>query len=143
MPNSRPDVTVCWHVAQQGDIGLRSKRALYAMQHRRTREILYLGKAGNCSVGERLRCRSKNQVWEYLAEVGVNECRVLLGEVTFAPGSRYSNDKLSDLEGLLIAAVDPPANISGTRSRVTRPCWRVACRGSWPGGAVTYVDGGF
>ncbi len=115
------------------------------MQHRKSRRLLYLGKADFQTVAERLRCRSKLGVWARIEdELGyVPDCTALLGEFEVAPGVRLTQQMLSDTESLLIMGEDTPGNRQCRRGRITRPGLCVACLGQWPGRARSYLDNDF
>ncbi len=100
-------------------------------------EILYIGLCWNSTVDERF-C-GKRAMWRYLGEQGIRRCTVVLGEVAVSSG-RMTRQILSDVESLLIFTEQPPANISCTKSRISRPGMVVSCSGYWPGGQNTYYD---
>src|ERR1700744_6323271 len=58
------EVVISWWWARAEDFDLC--RCLYAYLHPRTDKLLYLGKADRQSVGQRMKGRHKNDVYEYL-----------------------------------------------------------------------------
>lgn len=140
MVKAGPDLTVHWRFLEEGDAALHSWRCLYLWLEVDTDETLYLGIAGDCTVAERLRCRSKQQVWARLNAQGrTGNCRVLVGEITLHTISRYSPELLLDIEGLLIREEIPRGNKQRLRG-TWRPGLRVACAGAWPGSKRLYID---
>ena len=61
-------------------------------------EIIYIGMAWNATVDQRW--IGKRGLWQFLADEGVRECAILLGEV-YVQG-RLTRQLLSDVESLLI-----------------------------------------
>lgn len=124
------NVFVDWWWAHKEDYQLR--QLLYAYLHPGTDELLYLGKADYQSVGERMRGRHKEGIYDQLKrELRLGALRPLVGELTFAKGRRFSSAALSDVESLLIQQIKPPYNSSCIDSRISRPGLNVICRGKW------------
>lgn len=124
------EVVVSWSWARAEDFELC--RCLYAYLHPRTDNLLYLGKADRQSVGQRMKGRHKDDVYEYLErEHRVQKLRPLIGELLLDEKQRYSSALLADVESLLINQIAPPCNVSCIGSRIERPGLTVVCRGDW------------
>jgi hypothetical protein len=108
---------------------------LYAYQHARARELLYIGKADGTSIRGRWRAADKDRLWRALErDRGIHEHRVLAGAFALAPGTRLTRQLVADVESMLIFAVQPWGNIASCRSRICRPGLRVHNLGrDWPG----------
>jgi hypothetical protein len=118
-------------------------KSLYAFVTPNKREIVYIGKAGRATVAERLKCPKKDGMWEHVSSLGIDKCKVLLGELALPRNRRLTKELLSDVERLLIMAEQPIGNVQNISSRLTtRAGMRVACVGLWPGRARDYIDGG-
>lgn len=141
MGHIRPNVSVRWRALNANDDDPELSGCLYALLDHDTGAIVYIGKASRASIAERLRCRSKDAMWDHLADCGVDACRVLIGELTLHSYGRLTDQLLSDVESLLIMAEQPTANVQSKRSRIQRPGLCVACIGRWPGRATHYIDG--
>ncbi len=57
---------------------------------------------------------------------------MIQGELELEEDRRLSSQLLADVESLLVMRLQPPGNISSTRSRIYRPGMRVKCAGDWP-----------
>lgn len=136
-----PDATIHWQPVMDDGIGLQDTQCLYAMRHPSTRKVLYIGKADDSTVSQRLRCRSKLRVWESLDDYDLEGCSLLVGYVALPPGGRLSRELLSDIESLLIMGEQPPGNRQCKASRIERPTLCVRCAGKWSGRSEYYVDG--
>ena len=135
------DVEFTWRYAQHGEYALNYCRVLYAYAHPDTADILYIGKADLCSVKERLRGRHKEEIFEFFnREIGITEMGLLVGELILPEGRNYSSALLSDIESLLIAELQPPANIQCTATRNPRPGLNVICTGEWPHDFDQFID---
>lgn len=134
------DIELDWDLIE-GDRDHRwaLSRVLYALSHPETDQILYLGKAEYQSVRQRLACRSKDGVWNHVAEhFGVEELTLRIGE--FITDARLTVELLADTESLLIKRLQPCCNVQATQSRITRPGLRVTCSGDWPERRDRFVD---
>jgi hypothetical protein len=123
---------VRWHRITPGSEALfRLGRVLYAYIVPPKKEIVYIGKADGCRVGERW-CRSaKPEFWDYLDQRGMDAHAGLVGDVELAPGRQLSRELLSDIESLLIKRLRPAGNFQAIRSRMSRPGLDVTCEGDW------------
>ncbi len=135
-----PDAIIRWRPLRTQDDGLYACGCLYAVADANTHELLYIGKADRATVAERIRCRSKEGLWDYLARQRIRQCIVLLGTVRLAPGKRLSSELLADIESLLIQREQVCGNVQSKRSRTIRFGMLVRCAGSWPGRVEFYKD---
>lgn len=123
-------VVIDWRWAHKEDYGLR--QGLYAYLHPQTDELLYIGKAHYQSVGERMRGRHKESMYEEMRrDLRLGTLRPIIGELTLEKGKRFSSPLLTDVESLLIHQIKPPYNDSCIVSRTSRPGMTVTCRGDW------------
>jgi hypothetical protein len=122
------------------DDWLDFRRVLYAYLHPRTRKPLYIGKADRSSVRDRLSGKHKEGVYDYLNGQGVSSVWAIVGHPLLSEGSRLSAELLADAESLLIAKLQPIANVQARKSRISRPGLVVTCRGAWPMRRKLYVD---
>jgi hypothetical protein len=108
---------------------------LYAYQHPRARELLYIGKADGTSIRGRWRAADKDGLWRDLErDRRIYQHRVLVGAFALAPEMRLTRQLVADVESMLIFAVQPWGNIASCRSRICRPGLRVRNFGRvWPG----------
>lgn len=105
---------------------------LYAYLHPTRELVLYIGKADYSTVGGRLYGEHKDRLFEDIWRAyGVDEVRILHGELELEEGYRRSSELLADVESLLIKRLQPFGNISTTRTRIARPGLRVHCEGDW------------
>jgi hypothetical protein len=75
----KPDevVELFW---QEGDaLTIQATKAVYLLRKRRTREILYIGKASRQSVGRRWLCRSKERLHKLAKKERVQMCPLVAG----------------------------------------------------------------
>ncbi|TWO71527.1 hypothetical protein FN976_11475 [Caenimonas sedimenti] len=115
------------------------RRVLYTYSHPKTGEILYLGKADRCSVGERLRGKHKRQIFSQLTrveDVGMLDVRVGLVHIE----QRFSSALLGDIESLLIQRIRPRYNVQSLNSRTARPGLLVVCSGDWHSSRRRFLD---
>lgn len=115
---------------------------LYAYVTQRTKEILYIGKAENHTVRQRLLADDKvNGFWTDLhKERRVGPPDVIVGQLVFGPNERFSRKRLADAEKLLILSHDTWGNIHGAKS-ASLPRMRVRCTGTgWPPTAPRMFD---
>jgi hypothetical protein len=128
------DVWVHWTELDSDDYGRRDEQyCLYAYLHPTRNQLLYIGKADYSTVGQRLHGDHKDQLFEDIwRSYGVDEVRILHGELEAEEGYRRSSELLADVESLLIMRLQPFGNISTTQSRIARPGLRVHCEGDWP-----------
>jgi hypothetical protein len=114
---------------------------LYAYLESRTKEILYIGMARYARVAERMNCRAKYPMWEYLEkERGIFECNALVGKIELEGNGRLSAQLLEAIESLLIICERPCANVRSIVSRTPSPGLCVKCVGQWPGQGQVYFD---
>jgi hypothetical protein len=137
-----PHVTVRWRYLEEADERLNAWQCLYALVTPQGREVVYIEKAWRATVAERLRCRAKDAMWEHLSSCGIQECKVLLGEVMLQRNRRLTEQLLTDVESLSIMAEQPIGNIQSMSSRISRRGLRLGCAGKWPVRAKHYVDCG-
>jgi len=106
---------------------------LYAYLHPSRDWLLYVGKSDFSTVRKRMSGDHKARLFSDLYDqYGIDEIRVLHGELVLPPGSRRSSELLADVESLLIKRLQPFGNIMSTKSRIQRPGMRVQCLGDWP-----------
>lgn len=137
-------VRVEWRRISPESEGLfRAARVLYAYVVPPHNEIVYVGKAGGKTVGERWSWSAKEDFWSDLErERGMKYHAVLVGELELPKGLRLTRQLLADVESLLISRVNPWGNIQSVRSRISRPGLRVVCLGEWPLAKATFIDTG-
>ncbi len=130
-------VDIRWRtVGEDHDEAWRWTRALYAYQHPRTDELLYIGKAAGptSSLRSRWKADDKRGFWIDLErQRGIHAHVVLVGAPSLDVATRFSSKLLLDVETLLIAAMTPWGNIMSRRTRISRPGMVVRCLGAWPG----------
>ena len=106
---------------------------LYAYLHPERDWLLYIGKADYSTVRQRLHGDHKGQLYADLQrEYGIDEFRVLHGDVQPENGRRRTSELLADVESLLIMRWQPFGNVQSRQSRIPRPGLRVDCVGEWP-----------
>lgn len=116
-------------------------RTFYALYHRREPSMLYIGKADYQTVGQRLRCRSKQAVWGHLLdECEFKERDIGLIAAMVYTDHRWTSELQTDVESLLIHRLRPIANIQALSSRVLRDGLEVRCAGAWPIRRRRFVD---
>jgi len=100
--------------------------SLYAYLHLDLDRLLYVGKADYSTVRERLHGDHKADVLDDISRrYGIEQVRVLHGELLLEEGHRRSSEHLGDVESLLIMRLQPFGNIQSRSSRVMRrglPC---------------------
>jgi hypothetical protein len=127
-----PVLEVEWRILQDDDPDWQLMRVLYAYFLRRPFELLYVGKAWGTTVSSRLTASDKMAFWKDFYRVyGKREPSVMLGEVFYETGSRFTQQLLADIESLIIKRERPWGNIQSRRSRIARPGMRVRCFGAW------------
>lgn len=135
------EVEVNWKYVEDGTEELDFCRVLYAYIHPDGEDILYIGKADKCSVRERLDGRHKEEIFKYFEdELELQEMGLLVGELLLPEQRNYSSELLTDVESLLINKLDPCANISSTKTRISRPRLSVLCIGEWPDEEYEFFD---
>lgn len=106
---------------------------LYAYLHPVRDRLLYVGKADRLTVRQRLRGKHKDDLFKFLWERhGIEDIRVMQGELYPLNGHRRSSALLTDCETLLIHRLLPIGNISNTVTRIYRPGLHLRCTGDWP-----------
>ncbi len=106
---------------------------LYAYLHPDRDWLLYIGKADYQTVRQRLHGDHKADLFDFFArQYGIEQVRVLHGDLVLEEGRRRSSDLLGLVESLLIMRLQPPGNIAYTASRPYRPGLTVKCTGDWP-----------
>lgn len=135
------DAYVHWRFLKPDDAGWSQIRCLYAYLAPRTREVLYIGKAWGVTVRARWNRSGKYDFWDDLEKQrGIRTHAPLLGEIALPRRHRMTHELLCDIESLLIQQVQPWGNIQSRVSRISRPDFTVACRGSWPGRRRVFRD---
>lgn len=98
--------------------------------------VLYVGKADYQTARQRLYGTHKDEIyWFCERRLGVDveeDLDVIHGLLWPEDGRRRSSQLLADVESLLIRRLQPPCNISCTRSRYMRPGLPLKCLGDWP-----------
>ncbi len=106
---------------------------LYAYLHPDRDWLLYVGKADYQTVRQRLHGDHKADVFDcFERRYGIDQVRVLQGDLVLEKGRRRSSDLLGLVESLLIMRLQPPGNVAYRASRPYRPGLRVKCTGDWP-----------
>ena len=128
------DVWVHWtRLDSDDDPRWDEQYCLYAYLHPTRDWLFYIGKADYSTVSSRLHGEHKAQLFEEIWRVyGVDEVRILHGELELEEGFRRSSELLADVESLLIKRLQPLGNISTTKTRIARPGLQVHCEGVWP-----------
>lgn len=105
-------------------------------------EIVYIGKAVDCSVRERWRRSAKPDFWEALEqERGAYEHSTFVRLLEHTDQNRrISNQLIADIESLLIFELQPWGNIQSRVSRIYRLSLKVICKGDWPLARRTFLD---
>lgn len=126
-------IKVEWVYTGSDEESLGFSRVLYAYLHPESSDILYLGKAEYCTVKERLYGRHKEAIFsDIVNDLKVSEIHAIVGLLHLPPKKRFSSELLSDVESLLIMAVQPTYNRQSRQSRISRPGLVVNCAGDWP-----------
>ena len=127
-------VEVQWtHLTRRRDDRWSAGLSLYAYLPPDRDWLLYVGKADFSSTRRRLHGAHKDDLFRFFRKrYGIDDVRVLHGELILEPGRRRSSELLADTESLLIMRLQPPGNIASTKSRIQRPGLRVLCSGDWP-----------
>jgi hypothetical protein len=128
------DVWVHWtELDSDDDPRWAGQYCVYAYLHPTRDTLLYIGKADYSTVGGRFHGDHKAQLFDDIWRVyGVDEVRVLHGELELEEGYRRSSELLADVESLLIMRLQPFGNVSAMQSRIARPGLRVYCEDDWP-----------
>lgn len=114
---------------------------LYGYLHPTRDWLLYVGKADFSTVRSRLRGNHKAQLFDDIRrEYGVDEVRVLHGDIQLEAGRRRTSELLADVESLLIMRLSPFGNLQCATSRISRPGLRVCCVGDWPFKRRNFLD---
>lgn len=130
---SRMDVLVEWTQLDQPHELWGDSNCLYAYLHPERNWLLYIGKADYSTVRRRLHGDHKTAVFDAIwKRYGVEQVRVLHGDVQPEAGRNRTSYLLGDVESLLIMRLQPFANVACTQSRTCRPGCRVFCEGDWP-----------
>src|SRR6266851_7481948 len=115
------------------DPGWSANFCLYSYLHPERDWLLYIGKADQQTVRQRLHGDHKAEVFDFFeGEYGIEQVRVLQGDLVLEEGRRRSSDLLGLVESLLIMRLQPPGNVAYRESRPYRPGLRVKCTGDWP-----------
>ena len=130
------DVTVDWREPQDGG----DARCLYAYVDPAVGEVIYVGIADRCSVGERWHGHSGDGVFAFFEdELGLEEWDTLVGDVELMAGmKRLSPELLLDIEALFLNRLRPRGNVQIPPLR--RPGLRVTCEGDWPLDKGVFLD---
>src|SRR5260370_14996849 len=95
---------------------------LYAYLHPERDWLLYIGKADYRTVRQRLHGDHKGDLFDFFERrYGIDQVRVLQGDVVLDEGRRRSSELLGDVESLLIMKPRPPSNLAYTATRPYRP----------------------
>jgi hypothetical protein len=106
---------------------------LYAYLHPERDWLLYIGKADHQTVRQRLHGDHKADVFDFFErQYGIEQVRVLQGDLVPEEGRKRSSELLSLIESLLIIRLQPPGNVAYRESRPYRPGLQVKCTGHWP-----------
>jgi hypothetical protein len=136
----KPDevVELFW---QEGDaLTIQATKAIYLLRRRRTREILYIGKASRQSVGGRWLCPSKGRLHKLAKQEHAQMCPLVAGLHT---SRRITAQLIGDVERLLIFLLNPRWNGPGKLTcRLHHRELVVRCSGEWPHrrALFTYLD---
>ena len=135
-------VEVPWcSLDDERDPAWRANFCLYAYLHPDRDWLLYMGKADYQTVRQRLHGDHKADLFRFFSrKYGIDEVRVLQGDLILQEGRRRSSQLLDLVESLLIMRLQPAGNIASTRSRSYRPGLRVNCTGDWPFKRATFHD---
>src|SRR2546425_9164192 len=113
---------------------------LYAYLHPDRDWVLYIGKADYQTVRQRLH-GDQGRSFRFLRPThGIEQVRVLQGDLVLEEGRRPSSDLLGLVESLLIMRLQPPGNVAYRASRPYRPGLRVRCTGDWPFKRSAFYD---
>ncbi len=119
----------------------RTNFCLYAYLHPERDWLLYIGKSDLQTVQQRLHGDHKDELFDFFWErYGIEDVRVLQGDLVLEHGRHRSAQLLGDVETLLIIRLQPPGNVANTRSRTYRPGLRVRCTGDWPFRRAAFQD---
>ncbi len=127
-------VDVYWRKLREPseDEGWKQQCVLYAY-YSPVEELMYVGKADFCSVGERSTPSAKRTIWErYVQETDHEGFIPAIGQLALPDGCRFSSLLLSDVESLLINQLKPLLNRQCVTTRTSRPGLIVCCQGYWP-----------
>src|SRR5437773_1525541 len=104
----------------------RADFCLYGYLHPERNWLLYIGKADWQTVRRRLYGDHKAELFDYFrCRYGIDQVRVLQGDIVLEGGRRRSSQLLGLVESLLIMRLQPPGNVACTSSRHYRPALRV------------------
>lgn len=127
------NIKVDWIYTGTDEESLGFSRVLYAYLHPESGDILYLGKADYCTVKERLSGQHKEAIFSNIVnDLKVSELHAVVGLLHLPSEKRFSSELLSDVESLLIMAVQPRYNQQSRHTRISRPGLVVNCTGDWP-----------
>ena len=106
---------------------------VYAYLHPERDWLLYVGKADFSTIRRRLHGDHKAALFHDLQRrYGIEDLRVLHGELLLPADRRRSSELLADVESILIKRLQPFGNIQARSHRISRPGMRVHCVGDWP-----------
>ena len=127
-------VEVDWTFLEEDDNPLWNEQmCLYAYLHPSRDWLMYVGKSDFSTVRRRLSGDHKRVLFSDIRRTyGVDEVRVLHGELLLESGARRSSALLTDVESLLIKRLQPFGNIQSRQSRIWRSGLGVHCVGDWP-----------
>ena len=127
------NIEIDWQYTGEGEDNIDYSRVLYAYLHSRTSEILYIGKAGRCTVRERLLGEHKEAIfYNMINQLGISTLHAIVGVLSIPEQRKYSMELLSDVESLLIMKIQPVYNKQSRKRRISRPGMQVCCKGAWP-----------
>lgn len=127
-------IDVEWsHLEGDDDPLWDTQLCLYVYLHPKRDWLLYVGKADFSTIRKRLTGKHKESLFCDLQDsYGIDEIRVMHGDLNLVDGGRRTSAVLSDTESLLITRLQPFGNIMSRNSRIQRPGMRVHCTGDWP-----------
>ena len=127
------NIKVEWAYTGSDEESLKFSRVLYAYLHPESSDILYLGKADYSTVKKRLTGQHKGAIFsDIVNDLKVSEIHAIVGQLHLPSEKRFSSELLSDVESLLIIAVQPSYNRQSRQTRISRPGIVVNCTGDWP-----------
>lgn len=138
------EIEISWSELAITDRRWNRKRCLYAYVDPRSSMIVYIGKAYEKTIAQRMSGSHKERVFADLrVKCGLGddeEFRVLHGQVSAQPGRRVTKPVLRDVESLLIRRIRPKGNLTCINGRIERAGMWVTCFGDWPHGRTRFRD---
>jgi hypothetical protein len=137
-------VSIQWtYVSADDDPLWQLGRGLYAyLSPDFRKEILYIGKTDGTTIRQRWNSPDKDILWDFIEQkLGYRKHILLVGEIEMGLNHRLSCELLTDIESLLIRALQPCGNIQSKNSRIERSGLHIICHGDWPGQVKRFYDG--